>query len=1159
MLISLHVRPGRFLFGLMLILLLVGLASAQTRETGSISGIVTDPTDAVVLSAKVTATNTNTGATRTVTTGASGLYTIASIPPGPYTLVIEAQGFAIAKVQLSVTVGASVEHNAKLQLSKAGTEIEVSATGESVQVNTTSQSVSDTVSSRQVAELPTLTRNPYALVATAGNVSDTDPSGRGAGFAINGQRAAGTDILLDGAENVDLFTAGVGQNVPLDAVQEFSVTTNNFTAENGRASGGVVNVATKSGTNAFHGTGYEFNRVSALAANTYDNVANGFPKGTFTRNQFGYSFGGPVMKNKLFFFQSTEWTRIRSSAVQNKYIVTPDLIAASDANTQAFFAGVPSTLRAGASLGSLVTADTLQNDPDNGIGSEGAFGELAAAQPDLPVLQQVNFTVPTDAGGGLPSNRYSLVGRVDWIATDKTTLYGRYALENQDLFAGTNASSAYEGYDSGQKIRNQNMLLSLTHVFTPTIVSTTKATFNRLNNVQPLGANPVGPTLYLKAGSSAGFGSININLPGYLPESPGNAIPFGGPQNLYQFSQDLSWTFGKHQFRFGGAYIHTRDNRVFGAYQTAVEDLSSGDLATAYDNFVSGQLYDFQAAIFPQDKFPCDRDLTTGALIQTPECTLTLPVGPPRFGRNNRFNDGSLYAMDSWKVVPRLTLNLGMRWEYYGVQHGIDSKLDSNFYFGTGDTIFDRIRSGYVATTPNSPIKNLWDPNYKNFAPRVGFAYDVFGDGRTSIRGGYGISYERNFGNVTFNVIQNPPNYAVIALINGADVPTLPITPDNAGPLTGTGSKAFPGPSLRAVDPSIRPAYSEFWSLSGERELARATVLSFTYTGSRGLRLYDIANINRTGGGSVILGDARAANRLLPQYGNINFRGDNGFSNYHGFNAALRTTNFMNSGVQFNMNYTWSHAIDNLSSTFSESTNNFNLGYFDAFNPSLDKGNADFDIRQRLVISGIWDVPFAKSSQNKLVKHALGGWEFAPIFTIRSGQPYTIYDCSSSGASVVCPRYAPVSDLSRSGSPVADGPNIFNYLDIGSAGSLLGDFTDNSGRTNFAFCNGLNYTDCTYPAMLARNSFVGPKNWNFDLGIYKNFKITEQMTLQFRGELYNTFNHHNYYVVDNNADFSAASFIQVKKGGAYPGGTTQLTSTGSDERRNVQFGLKLIF
>ena len=1150
------------------------------RETGTITGTVTDPSGAVVAGANVSAKSVATGATRSVTTNNSGDYVIPGLMPGQYDVTIEAPNFGKYTERMSVTVGSTNELSPKLKVAAAGTSVEVSAAAEAVEVNTINQQLSEAVTAKEVSELPTLTRNPYDLAQTAGNVSTTDPSLRGAGVSINGQRAASTDILLDGSENVDLFSATVGQNVPQDSVQEFSIVTSDFTAEYGRAGGGIINVATKSGTNSFHGTAYEFNRVSALAANTYDNTsARAFAqaqgscdpnlpetdpnscgaigkKGVFTRNQFGYSIGGPVIKNKLFFFQSTEWTRIRSNETVSRNVVTPQFLAASDPATQAFFAGVPSQLRPGSNVTQTFTAA----DVNSVLGSTGAFGALAAANPTLPVLQTVNFSVPNDAGGGLPSDRYSLVGRADWVVSDKTTLYGRYALENQNRFGGTVAFSAYAGYDTPELIRNQNLLISLNHVFTPTIVSTTKVTYNRLNDFQPLGTNPVGPTLYFKGGSAASFNGTRLELPGYLPENPGSAIPFGGPQNLYQFSEDVSWSHGAHQFRFGGMYLHTRDNRVFGAYEEAVENLSQSKIPIGFDNFVAGELFNFQGAVFPQGKFPCVNDLTTGTPIVTPACTLQLPVGPPAFGRNNRYNDFAFYGQDSWKVLPRLTLNLGLRWEYYGVQHNQDPSLDSNFYFGPGQTIFDQIRSGSVQIGDQSPIGGLWHKNLHNFAPRVGFAWDIFGDGKTSLRGGYGIAYERNFGNVTFNVIQNPPNYAVISIQSFVDVPgALQPTPNNSGPLAGTGTKALPVVSLRAVDPDIKSAYSEFWNMSLERELTKDTLLSFDYTGSRGVHLYDIANINRPFGGGLVLGDARVQNRFNPGFGDINFRGANGFSYYNALNVGLRSVNLWHSGVQFKMNYTYSHAIDNLSSTFSESFNNFNLGYLDAFNPRLDTGNADFDLRHRFVVSGIWDVPWGKNSSSTVVRHVVGGWEFAPIFQVRSGSPYTIYDCNL--GLQTCARWMPAGPIIGSGSnPVADPTtnNVFNTIDLASSGSATsanGNFYD-----DFANCTGLRYTGaCSYPPMLGRNSFFGPSNWNMDLGIYKNFKVTERVSLQFRGELYNLFNHHNYYVVTDSTDFASASFITEKKGGPFPGLTTQPTATGADERRNVQFGLKVIF
>jgi hypothetical protein len=269
---------------------------------------------------------------------------------------------------------------------------------------------------------------------------------------------------------------------------------------------------------------------------------------------------------------------------------------------------------------------------------------------------------------------------------------------------------------------------------------------------------------------------------------------------------------------------------------------------------VSGQLRSFTVAAFPQLKFPCNTDPATGVRIVTPECTLQTPLTSPNFSRSNRYHEWAVYFNDSWKVRPRLTVNLGLRYEYYGTQHSADQSLDSNFYFGQGSTMFERIANGKIMLAKDSPIGKLWSVDPNNFAPRVGIAWDVFGNGSTSLRGGYGMAYERNFGNVTFNVIQNPPNNATVAITAGADVPagTLPITPNNLGPLAGSGiSKSFPAVSLRAVDPDIVNAYAHFWSVAFERQLTSTTVASVEYSGSAGRNLYSISNINRAGTGFV--------------------------------------------------------------------------------------------------------------------------------------------------------------------------------------------------------------------------------------------------------------------------------------------------------------------
>ena len=1122
------------LISILAILVVLSLCAVAQTETGTISGTVTDPTAAVVSGAIVTATNTATGAKRSTTTGGSGAYTLPSLPPGPYQVVVSATGFADFKQVVTVTVASQILVSPRLALPKAGVTVEVSAAS-AVQVETQSSEVSEMVTSQQVSELPSLTRNPYDFVAIAGNATPDQGYGRGAnGMTINGQRAASTDILLDGAENVDLFSATVGQQVPLDAVQEFRVTTSSFAAEYGRASGGVVNVATKSGTNNFHGSAYEFNRVSDLASNTYDNNANDVARPGFTRNQFGYSVGGPIIKNKLFFYNTSEWIRVRGQAENEAYVPDPAFIALSAPATQAYF-NAYGKLKPDTTMVSSLNVNDL-------IGMDVAGTGVSALPGTTPVLDLIKYKFNYDVGGGYPENNVEDVTRVDYNISDRTQLFGRYALYKDDYFPGYGSYSAYTGFDSGETDLNQNWLLSLTHTWTNNFLSNTKFSFNRLNDKQPLGSLGVAPGLMTGLGGN-GYtvgttGQVNM-LPGYLPYAPGSAIPFGGPQNVGEIDQSFSWTHGKHNFKFGAEYVYVRDNRIFGAYEEGIEYLSSGDPGTAYDNLLNGQLYRFSAAIYPQNKFPCFRDPTTNAPIVTPACTLSGPATAPNFSRSNRYNDGAAYAQDTWKVVPRLTLNLGLRWEYYGVQHDKSSSNDANFVLGPGSNIYQQVQNGFVANGSALPGGSLWAPQDHNFAPRIGFAWDMFGDGKTSLRGGYGLAYERNFGNVTFNVIQNPPNYGVLNIQQPRDVSTLPISVNNFGAAGEPGTYPFRSPTLRAVDNHIKQAYAHIWNLSVERQVKRDVLAALEYSGSRGENGYTIQSYNDIGfgpaftgigcGGVGGAGCAYPTQQLNPQYSYINYRTNGNNSWHEALNAKLSTDNLFNQGLTVTANYTWSHTEDYTSATFggSDEWAGQSLGTLNPYNPRLDKGDADFDVRSRFALSAVWALPYAKNTHGVL-KEIADGWEFAPIFYANTGYPYTIFDCTNALTAYTCPRYIPSAAVSASGNSATSSaykltsPNTFAYENI-PAPLVYGSIYSGNGAIPTCASDpvtGLSLgTDCVFPAaMTGRNQFRQPGYWNSNLGIYKNFKITEKDTLQFRAEMYNVFNHSNYYLQTGNAD-----------------------------------------
>jgi outer membrane receptor protein involved in Fe transport len=1117
-------RRSTALVAVMLAIVLGGVATdlgAQT-ETGRISGTVRDPQGGAVPGVTVTLKSTTTDAQRTTVTDSSGNYVLANILPGSYEVSFQLDGFKTVATKAQVAVGEAASVNAALEVGGISEIVSVTAAVE--RINTRNSELATTITQTQIRELPTITRDPYDMVALAGHVSDQDPTiysgdtARGVrGFSINGLRATATNALLDGSANNDEFTGAVGQSVPLDSVQEMSVITSNFSAQYGRATAGIVNVVTKAGTNEFHGTAYEFFRNEKLATRTFDQKERGIDKSPFDRHQPGFSLGGPIKPGAAQFFTSLEYTRVRSDATDISWVPTPQFIAQMAPNAQAFFNNYP--------LGTPINGPVITRGEISGTAG-GAFSALPAS---LPIFGQVQRSLPTDAGGGDPQNSLQFVARGDWTMGPNTQAYARYALEKSEFLVGSNGSSPYAGFDTGEDDRNHNVLFSLTHVWSPRLTSQSKVVFNKLKNVQPLGAQPEGPTLYMRSTATT-IDGVRIALPGYLPFTPGSAIPFGGPQNFFQTYQDATFIKGDHDLRFGGSYVRIHDNRTFGAYQNSVQTLGA-NLGNALDNLVAGRLIRYEGAVDPEGKFPGD--------------TITLPVSQPNFTRNNRYNEWAAYFNDGWQINPRVTLNLGLRYEFYGVQHNSDPSLDSNFYYGPGANLPEQVRNGSVFVASESPVGALWERDRNNFAPRLGFAWDLNGDGRSSIRGGWGMAYERNFGNVTFNVIQNPPNYAVVALNAPSEVPELFITTDNAGPLAGTGSKVLPQTSLRHVDQNIVNAYAHFWSASYQRVLGGTTTVSADYSGSAGVDLYSIERLNIPSSGAVYLGDSDPDAVLNPQYSAINARRNGGKSRYNGIAFAFNNSSLANTGLSMTSRYTLSWNKDNLSSTFSESTNNFNLGLLDPLDPDLDYGRSDADVRHRFSVGGVWAVPFARNASGA-VRTIADGWQVAFVVTAQSGSPFTVYDCTN--GVFYCIRMLETSAFSTKGAQgTKTGPNTYDYLDLSSQASGVGTYVNPiSGSSDFG----------PFPGnMTKRNAFQRPGRWNADAIFAKRFRMGTTTAAQLRFEMYNVFSHANLYVDGANTDLSASPVIVAFRGDT---GDDDGVPQGDGQRR-VQIGVKFEF
>ncbi|HEY0785931.1 MAG TPA: DUF2012 domain-containing protein, partial [Acidobacteriaceae bacterium] len=459
---------------------------AHAQATAQVTGTVTDPSAAIVPGAAVVLKNTGTNATRTVTVNSDGIYTFSDLQPGSYTVTATSAGFSPFTADVTVTVGGHFTVDAKLSVTNTAT-VEVSS-DQSAQVNTATAEVSQVITQEQVSQLPSLTRNPYDFVALSGNISSGDASAngmtqngadRGVNFSLNGQRNSGTEILLDGVENITVFGDAVGTTVPLDAVQEYRVITNNFSPEYGRASGGVVAVATKSGTNTLHGTIWEFNRIAATTANTVTNAQAGTPKGEYTRNQFGAAVGGPIWKDRLFFFGSAEFTRVRSAASSIGVVPSAELLAASPANVQSFFStygpavsGTTSSQTTNLQAGPVDPVTNIQSplyDP----------AVYPTLQPGTPVFNNVSFVAPQDAGGGLPQNTYNVVGRADYTLGQSTQAFFRFVDYHEIDQAGAAFASPYSQYDVGESNIGQAYLLSVAHEFNQSLTTLSKLSFSR--------------------------------------------------------------------------------------------------------------------------------------------------------------------------------------------------------------------------------------------------------------------------------------------------------------------------------------------------------------------------------------------------------------------------------------------------------------------------------------------------------------------------------------------------------------------------------------------------------------------------------------------------------------------------------------------------------
>ena len=1180
----------RFMLVLGVLALLTGVVWAQ-GGSGELQGLVTDPSGAVVANAQVALTNSATGEKRTTATTNAGIYRFVAVPVvGTYTLEMSPKGFKSAKVAgIVISVGTVVNQDIHLELGATTEQVTVEAGAQMVQ--TSDAAVSGLVDRRVWQQMPLETRGQNDFINLfAGSVSgavalNADNGGTDRGAAVNGTRSGSGNYLVEGFDNNDqglggggslVGTGGANTTISPDAIQEYRVIEHNFSAEYGKAGGFVTDTVLKSGTNQWHGSLFEYNRIQALAANSFFSNRSGV-KDSLVRNQFGGSVGGAIVKDKTFFYFTTEIHRRRQATPLSADAVTPDFLKFVDSGGLEQFAegtgpyagqGLCFDLTGASCPGKFADSATLgpvfknliatQNFPlcvpgssscnDSSTFTSATFGNADAnaclarakrAINPIPCKPGLTNYYPFTTFGLLTVpqpdqlNQTRYTGKFDHKLSNNDQLNVAYLYDNADETTALNGGSSFFGPDLTSHGRAQNAGVTWSHTFSPTVLNQARVSY-----VRHTGDFPADPKAFA-AGIPALFTAFD---PG--GNSLGNAsnLPQFFTENEFVYKDDLSVTKGKHNFKGGGQYSRTRNQSDFQADKFGVfSAYTIQDLATDF-KYSDNADFAFYGAPYYGSWFYAEAAIDPSKH----------PATVAHTARGFRANEVAAYFQDDWRILPRLTVNLGVRWEYFGPPHNFQKNLDSNFYSGvpitplvtTSNNPFMPVNNPVVAafSTGTLQIKNsdIWHKDTNNWAPRFGFAYDAFGNQKLVIRGGAGIAYDRMYNNIFENIRFNPPFFCFCnfgAFINGTaggaiDTPGVYAVPfhNQAAFNDPNILPVLPKTSPRAVDQNLVTAYYEQANFGFQYELRKDFVLETNYVGTWGRKLLGVINLNTFDGRTA--GAGFNSTRVNPAVNNINLR-TNGFnSNYNALQVTLRKS--YSYGLQFQANYTYAKALDEISDTFTPRGVALNLNPQNSLNTGLDYGPADFNVKHRFVFSTNYDLPFFKSNR------WLGGWSASGIVTLQGGVPFSLTDGSTG------------YDLNKNGT----FNDRISYIGPGSITHAL---TGRSAADGFfdpaqfapTVCpgnvNGGLWCDGPAVGQTLRNTLIGPTFQNVDLGIAKKFKITESAAIQFQANFFNLFNRANFNLPQG--DFNNTNF----------GLSTSTLAPGAGGARVTQLALRFDF
>jgi outer membrane receptor protein involved in Fe transport len=1087
---------------LFLLALLTGSNVAGQQITGSIRGTVSDPSGAVVRVATVTAKQIETGLTRVTVTDRNGEYVLVELPIGHYQLEVQAKGFeAYLQEGISLDVNQNATVSIHLKLGSETQQVEVTANATLVQ--TAVSSLGQTVMDREILDLPLDGRNfsqlgllqPGVVPLTPGLFEAGGPARQSQGYAVDGQRPESNNFLIDGADNVSSVDGGFVLKPPIDAIAEFKILTHNANAEFGRNTGSTTNIVTRSGSNSFHGAAWEFLRNDAMDSSDY------FTKSVqpLKQNQFGATFGGPILRDKTFFFGYYEGFRNRQG--------------------ETVPATVPSLAERQGNFAELCTSgftNGLCNDPNPADGQQ-LYNFLTGAPVPNNQLTSIDptaknilpfFPLPNSGPNGfiatqtLSGNNDQFGLRFDHYLSRVDTLNFRYMYSSgptTDPLSPVGAN--VPGFPVGEDDRAQNFVAQETHVFSPNTIGVARFSYLRnkflldehLNHQSPsdLGFQ-YDPTLASAAGPPF------IQVGGYA--SVGD--PITGPRNTFQNTFDgsgsLSWIHGRHELKFGGGYRRDQINALQGIASNGFFVFSTFPYSDGFASFLSGQ-----PVVFLQ--------------------------GGGDFSREIRDRAFDAYAQDNYKITSNLTLNLGLRYEL--PLPATESKNRMNLF----------VPGAQSKVIPNAPVGLLYPgdlgvpagliPAQKTaFAPRVGFAWDPRGDAKTVVSAAYGIFYEPYYtgeGGPLQDPVSAPPYLKTQQIsfpVNSFANPFY--SPDPF-------AQPFPKPmTLLVLSRNLHLPYAQDWNLNVQRSFGSDWLFQVGYVGTTGVRLPRFIEGNPAvfvpgldSSGNPISTENNVNQRRLYSectlaqpndcvYSSVGEIAGIANSSYNALQTSLRKR--FSHGLSFLASYTWSHSIDDVSSfnitgSASQPVAGENDLAQNPFDLAAERGPSMFDSRNRFVLSYQWSLPFLQHS-NDWYGRILGNWQLNGIFTAMSGTPFTVFDSNDVSLQGQAPE---ISGFSSNRPDVIGNPNsgprtTAEWFDVSAFRKLA---PDPLGRFQVFGDEG-------------RNAVEGPGYVNWDFSVFKNIRVTESKELQFRGELFNLLNHTNFRLPVS--DIESPTFGQIQ-------------------------------